>query len=153
LNADEGFAIARAAVADVDALAPLYDAYRAFYRCAPDADAARAFLRERLERDESVVFLARDGAGAVGFAQMFAQYSSLALARNWLLADLFVAPDRRARGAGTALLRACEDYARGEGAAAIALETAVGNRVAQRVYEAAGWIREHAWYQYTRVLR
>jgi len=115
--------------------------------------AARAFLQERFERNESVVFLARDEASTVvGFAQLYAQFSALTLTRNWLLADLFVSAEARLHGAGTALLRASEDFARGEGAAAIALETAVGNRVAHRFYETNGWLREHAWYQYSRVL-
>lgn len=106
-----------------------------------------------MEKGESVVLLARDADGrAIGFAQLYPQHSALALRRNWLLADLYVEPEARSRGAGTALLKAAEDHARADGAATIALETAVGNRVAQRFYEKAGWLREHAWYQYARAL-
>ncbi len=64
-----------------------------------------------------------------------------------------MATGARRQGVGAALLHACEDYARGEGASAITLETAIGNRVAQRLYEAGGWLRESAWYQYARILR
>jgi GNAT superfamily N-acetyltransferase len=145
--------ISRAAVADLDVLAPLFDAYRTFYRRPLESEAARAFLSDRLERDESIVFIARDGEAALGFAQLYPQFSSLELKRNWLLGDLFVAIGARRQGVGAALLQACEDYARGEGASAITLETAIGNRVAQRVYESAGWLRESAWYQYARILR
>jgi len=146
--------IARAAIDDLDALAPLFDDYRTFYRRPVETEAARAFLSDRLERNESVVFLARDGdATALGFAQLFPQFSSLDLKRNWLLGDIYVAGGARRRGIGAALLRACEEYARGEGANTISLETAIGNRVAHRVYETAGWLRESAWYQYARTLR
>ena len=114
---------------------------------------ARTFLSERLERAESVVLLARTADGTtVGFAQLYPQFSALSLTRNWLLADLYVAPEARRHGAGASLLQAAEDHARAEGAATIALETAVGNRVGHRFYEKAGWLREHAWHQYTRAL-
>jgi hypothetical protein len=50
--------VKRAAVADLDAVAPLFDAYRQFYGQRSDLAAARAFLDERLRRDESVIFFA-----------------------------------------------------------------------------------------------
>jgi hypothetical protein len=54
-----GVEIRQAAIADLDALAPLFDAYRRFYRLPGDPNRAREFLRERFERSQSVVFLAR----------------------------------------------------------------------------------------------
>jgi hypothetical protein len=51
----------RATPEDISALAPLFDAYRVLYGQEPDPDLASRFLRERLERAESVVFLALDG--------------------------------------------------------------------------------------------
>ena len=57
--------------ADADTIAPLLDAYRQFYEQAPDLAGARAFIAERLEREESVILLAMDGAqAAVGFCQL-----------------------------------------------------------------------------------
>jgi len=38
--------------------APLFDAYRQFYRQPSDTRAARMFLSQRLKRKESVLFLA-----------------------------------------------------------------------------------------------
>jgi len=63
--------IRRAGLDDIDQLAPLFDAYRRFYQQSGDLTRARDFLRERLQRDESVILLAtRDGA-AVGFTQLY----------------------------------------------------------------------------------
>lgn len=54
----------RAGVDDLDALVPLFDAYRQSYRLKSDAAGARRFLRERLEADQSIVLLAFvDGVG------------------------------------------------------------------------------------------
>ena len=44
--------------AAADTVAPLFDAYRQFYEQAPDLAGAKAFIAERLEREESVILLA-----------------------------------------------------------------------------------------------
>ncbi|HEU4587039.1 MAG TPA: GNAT family N-acetyltransferase [Gemmatimonadales bacterium] len=56
--------VRRAGVADLDLLVPLFDAYRQFYQQPSDPALARRFLAERIERNESVIFLALAGAGA-----------------------------------------------------------------------------------------
>jgi hypothetical protein len=91
--------VRRATLDDVDVLAPLFDGYRQFYRQAPDLERARQFLRERLLKHESTLFLAR-GAGAVplGFTQLFPSFSSVSMARSFVLNDLFVAPEARRMG-------------------------------------------------------
>jgi len=67
--------VRRASVADLDRIAPLFDAYRQFYGQAQDLALAREFLRERLEQDQSIIFLAIDVAGpAIGFTQLFPSF-------------------------------------------------------------------------------
>ena len=57
--------VKRAGLEDLDGAAPLFDAYRQFYGQRSDLATARAFLAERLRRDESVIFLAvADGRAA-----------------------------------------------------------------------------------------
>ena len=77
--------VKRAAVADVDAVAPLFDGYRQFYGQRSDLAAARAFLEERLRRDESVIFLAvadeGPGSDALGFTQLYPSFSSVSVRR------------------------------------------------------------------------
>src|ERR1044071_1916527 len=97
--------VRRATAMDVDRLLPLFHAYREFYRLPRDAERARRFLSERLELNQSVVFLAFDGGGtAAGFTQLYPSFSSGAMARIFILNDLYVAPEARRRGAGSALL-------------------------------------------------
>jgi GNAT superfamily N-acetyltransferase len=140
--------IQRATIEDVDSIVPLFEAYRLFYRQAGDPAGARAFLRARLERDESVIFLAFDGELAVGFTQLYPLFSSAAMRRIFLLNDLFVAPEARGRGLGSALLSAAADFGRQEGALRLQLSTEVTNATAQAVYERAGWKRDLDFFVY-----
>ncbi|MCE5234412.1 MAG: GNAT family N-acetyltransferase [Mizugakiibacter sp.] len=141
-------AIARASLADLDDLAALFDGYRQFYGQPADRARAAAFLRARLQADESVVFLARDGGAAVGFTQLYPLWSSVQTGRAWLLNDLFVAPHSRGRGVARALLDAAREHGRATGARYLQLETARDNAEAQRLYEAHGWTRDEAMHTY-----
>lgn len=143
-----GFTIGLATVADVDGVAPLFDAYRQFYGLAPALELAHGFLRERLSCGESVVLLAEDGGTALGFVQMYPSFSSLAAARTYVLYDLFVDPAARQRGVGRCLMAAAADEARRRGAVSLVLSTAKTNRSAQRLYESLGWVRDEDFYEY-----
>ena len=142
----------RADLSDLDRIAPLFHAYREFYRLAPEPERARNFLRDRLERGESIIFLALDCGDACGFTQLFASFSSGALARIFILNDLFVAPHARNRGIGSRLLTAASEFGRNEGAARLVLSTEVTNQTAQRVYERQGWKRDTQFLTYNLAL-
>lgn len=139
--------ITRAGPADLDALAALFDAYRQFYGQPSDPALARQWLRERLRFGESVVLVAkRDGATA-GFVQLYPMFSSVRAAKTWILNDLYVDAGARRSGIGRQLLAAAADFARADGAAAIALETAQDNAAARALYRAAGWQEDATqWY-------
>jgi len=140
-------AIRRAGLDDLNALAPLFDAYRQFYGQPADRQRAHDWLRERLQRDESVVLLAeRDGA-TLGFTQLYPMFSSVRTARTWILNDLYVAADARRSGIARTLLDAAAKFAREDGAAGIALETGRDNTAAQALYRQAGWSEEsNLWF-------
>lgn len=133
--------VRRATIADLDALAPLFDGYRGFYGQPSDLVRARNFLSERIERDESVVLLASQHGAAVGFTQLYPTFSSVRAARVWVLNDLYVAAPARRSGVAQALLAAATTFASGNGAIRLVLETMPDNHAAQRLYEALGWQR------------
>lgn len=140
--------IRQATLEDLDRLVPLFDAYRQFYKQTPDMEGARKFLAGRLEREESVVLLAFDGERAVGFTQLYPQFSSVGMDRNWLLNDLYVHESARKRGVATRLLEAARAWGREAGARWLMLETGVDNYAAQALYEKAGWARvEEVFYR------
>ncbi|MGH8031537.1 MAG: GNAT family N-acetyltransferase [Luteimonas sp.] len=132
--------IRRATSDDLNALAALFDGYRVFYAQPSDPAAARAFLAARLQHAQSVICIAeRDDGSATGFTQLYPMFSSLRMARVWILNDLYVAADARRGGVAAALLRAATDYARSDGALRLELETAPDNAAAQALYRALGW--------------
>ncbi|MBU1816728.1 MAG: GNAT family N-acetyltransferase [Gammaproteobacteria bacterium] len=137
--------------ADVDAIAPLFDAYRQFYEQAPDRAGARAFIAQRLEREESVVLLALDASGAaIGFCQLYPAFCSVEAAPIYTLYDLFVEPGARKTGAGRKLLLAAEATARAHGKVRMDLTTAHTNTAAQSLYESLGWVLDTVFRAYTR---
>lgn len=138
--------VRRAHVKDLDALAPLFTAYRAFYRQPHNPEADRAFLKERLENDESVVFVAELDGEPAGFVQLYPCFSSVALKKLWVLNDLYAAKESRGRGVGTALLEHARAFAGETGAKGLVLETTPDNERAQALYEALGWQRDRHYH-------
>jgi ribosomal protein S18 acetylase RimI-like enzyme len=145
-------AIDRAGLSDVEDLAPLFDGYRRFYGQSPDLDLARAFLHGRLARGESTILLARLGAQAVGFTQLYPSFTSAGAARIFILNDLYVLPQAEGQGVGAALLEAAERFGRSAGAVRLTLVTGVDNQRAQALYQRAGWARSDAFVTFNRPL-
>ena len=133
---------------DLPELTRLFDGYRAFYRQPSDPAAAGCFLRERFEHADSHLFVAPSNQGLAGFTQLYPSLSSVAMARIFVLNDLFVEPVQRRSGVGRALLEAVHAFARSRGAVRVSLETAVDNHTAQRLYEALGYARDAAFHRY-----
>ena len=133
--------VQRAGLDDLDALAPLFDQYRGFYDQPSDEALARRFLSQRLERSESVVFIARLEGRPAGFTQLYPTFSSVRAARVWVLNDLFVAQGARRQGVAQALIDAAAAFARNDGAIRLELETMPDNQPARTLYEAHGWQR------------
>lgn len=135
--------------AEVGEVAPLFDAYRQFYGKPADVEAARRFLFARLSKGESVVFFARYRGHPVGFLQLYPVFSSVGLARQWILNDLFVTPEARKLGVGRVLMERSRRLGEETRANALTLETASDNVAAQRLYESLGWKRDDQFYRYS----
>lgn len=138
----------RASRIDLDALVPLFDGYRMFYRQPTDAPLARAFLEARLAGGDSVIFVAEADGDAIGFVQLYPSFSSLRAQPIFILNDLFVSADWQRQGVGRALLEQAAAFGREQGAARLTLSTAVGNEAAQAGYAQAGWQRDDAFCVY-----
>lgn len=139
--------VTHAQPADLDALAVLFDAYRQFYGQRSDVAGGREWLRSRLRFGESKVLLARRNGELAGFAQLYPMFSSVRMARIWILNDLFVLPATRRQGIARALLDAAAGFAREDGAVAIQLETTRDNDAARATYRDAGWHEDATqWY-------
>ncbi|TAG25312.1 MAG: GNAT family N-acetyltransferase [Burkholderiales bacterium] len=127
----------------------LFDQYRQFYGQAPQLQASRRFLHDRLSSGESTVLLASVGSQAAAFAQLYRGFSSIQCCQTVILNDLFVSPQHRSAGLGRHLVNAAIEQARESGAQSISLETAQDNAAAQRLYEACGFVRASGFFSYS----
>lgn len=149
----EAIATRRATQRDAAAIAPLFDAYRQFYAQAPDLPLATRFIRDRLQHNESVVFVAeRAGGEVLGFCQLYPSFCSVAAAPICVLYDLFVRPDARRTGAGRQLMLAAQAHAAAHGFVRLDLTTARTNVSAQSLYESLGWVRDEVFHAYSKAL-
>ena len=143
--------IVAASAKDAALAASLFDAYRQFYKKPPEVMAARIYLKDRLKKKESILFLAflsTMQGKPVGLVHLYPTFSSLSLRPIWILNDLFVTPQARGRRVGEALMNRARKLAQDTGASALILETATGNLRAQRLYERLGYERDTAFYRY-----
>src|SRR5579872_3415916 len=120
----------------------LFDKYRVFYNKESDINLAEKFIKTRLGNNESVIFVALDDEVPVGFTQLYPKYSSVSAAKNWILNDLYVESNYRKQGIGEALIKTAMDFAKGDGATYVQLETAVDNHKAQSLYEGIGFQKQ-----------
>ena len=131
-------------------LAVLFNQYREFQGQPSNLLAAQEFLQARLNSGDSAVFVAREMRVPVGFAQLYPSYSSVSLARVFVLNDLFVQESSRRKGVAVQLLAAVEAYAWSRGAVRVTLNVARNNEQGQALYEAQGWSRDQRFYMYHR---
>ena len=122
-------------------LVPLFDAYRIFYEQKPDIESATQFLKDRIAKNESVVFIAYIDDVAVGFTQLYPSFSSVSMKRSYILNDLYVHKDYRKKGVGTALLNKAIQLCKEKNYKGLGLQTATDNP-AQFLYESLGWEKE-----------
>ena len=109
----------------------------------PPPDQLAGRLQELVECDHITVLLARthESGAAVGVAVMRLQPSMWSRANEAYLAELYVVPSRRGQGFGRELITEAVRVARQRGADYAYLITSEDDLLAQRLYEAAGFIR------------
>jgi GNAT superfamily N-acetyltransferase len=137
MNGERRVRVRQPTISDLDLVAPLFDAYRQFYRKPTDIALAKQSLSERMQQGE-----------AVGFTQLYPSFSSGACARIVILNDLFVVPEARRSGVGTTLLRTAAESGKAVGAARLTLSTEITNKTAQALYEAEGWKQQTDFFVY-----
>jgi ribosomal protein S18 acetylase RimI-like enzyme len=155
-------AIRKASTHDIEQLAKLFDAYRQFYEQVPDYDLAKRFIEDRVNKQDSIIYVAEsfvnesivDGTQSqnlVGFCQLYPTFCSLIAAPICILYDLFVDASARKTGIGKALMLAAHEYAENNGYARLDLTTAKTNLAAQSLYESLGWVRDEVFYSYNKI--
>lgn len=113
----------------------LLNEYRKFYKQPSDLPAATQFLKDRLENNESIVYIAIIEDEVVGFVQLYPTFSTVSLKAAYILNDLYVKPSARKNGVAQALMNRCYDFCEEKEARYITLETSVTNKSAQKLYK------------------
>ena len=126
----------------IDEVSRLFDLYRQFYECTPDLELATRFISERIERDESDIFVAYEGDKASGFVQLYPSFCSVDAVKIYILYDLYVDANKRNMGLGEKLMNVATEWARSNGAARLDLLTAHDNLIGQHLYEKLGYKRD-----------
>ena len=141
--------IEKATTKDIGHLAILFDAYRQFYECDADLEAAKHYLNQRLSNSESTIFIAfNDESHSIGFVQLYESFCSVDLCKRIILYDLYVDKNYRQHGVGESLMNKATDFAHQVGAKRLDLETAKDNHTAQRLYEKLGYQRDNEFFTY-----
>jgi GNAT superfamily N-acetyltransferase len=139
--------IIEATEAHLRGLVPLFDQYRIFYKQVSDLAAAESFLRDRMNRKETTVFIALQEGKVVGFTQLYKSFSSVSLQPVFILNDLFVNGSFRHQGIGGQLLKRAQHHCMEKQYRGLALETAVDNP-ARYLYERLGWKKDSHCFHY-----
>lgn len=129
----------KAQLTDVQQLAELFDQYRIFYHKDSDIPAAEKFLTERIENNDSEIFVAENEGKLIGFVQLYPLFSSTRMKRYWLLNDLYVNENSRGKGFSKQLIEASKELAKSTDAAGILLETGKSNDIGNKLYPSCGF--------------
>jgi GNAT superfamily N-acetyltransferase len=127
--------IRKATTQDLPELVRLFNAYRIFYRKESDIEAAMLFLKERMTKSESVIFISLNENVITGFTQLYPLFSSTRMKRLWLLNDLFVDEKFRGKGISVALIDKTKEWCKQTDACGFMLETAKTNAIGNQLYQ------------------
>jgi ribosomal protein S18 acetylase RimI-like enzyme len=143
--------IRKATLEDLEQLTHLFDQYVVFYKKPSNYEKHKAYLKERMENNEAIIYLAFDESNpkaAIGFVLNYITFSSLALNKIIILNDLFVDSTTRKNGIGEKLIMQTIALANEIGSNLIRLRTAKNNIVAQGLYHKMGFVRDEILYSY-----
>lgn len=126
-------------IEQLDDAALLFDMYRVFYRQSSDLERGRKFLADRIQNQESDIFLAYVEGKAVGFVQLYALFHYIKLEKQLLLSDLYVHPDYRGMGISVKLIDQAKAFCDEVGACGLMLETEKTNDIGNTLYPRCGF--------------
>ena len=120
--------------ADCDKASSLLERFFAEEGFQASPEQIRARLLAMLEDEGSAVFLAWLDGGAVGVAAVTTS-QGIELGLSAELEDLYVLPEARDRGAGSALIQAVKDWCRGQGCTLVSIVVTPEGQAAHNLLE------------------
>lgn len=133
--------VLQATIKQLDDLATLFDGYRMFYKQPSNHNGAREFLKDRLENEDSIIYIAYINDIAVGFTQLYFLFSSVAMQPVYLLNDLYIHSEYRGISIGTTLINKAKSLCKEKGYKGLIIQTELTNP-AQHLYKREGFIKD-----------
>lgn len=149
---DKSILIKRASLDNIKEILPLLIAYRQFYgHACKNKDEMQIFVTERLKRNEAMIFLAYNKEKAIGFTQLYTNFTTVGLGKIWILNDLYVEPKYRSKGIGKKLIDTVTRFAKEDGAIRVDLKTKHDNILAKTLYKKYGFKQDDTFihFQYS----
>lgn len=120
-------------------LSHLFKDYRAFYKKNDGLEVSREFIRERLLKHDSIIFISLIDKEPIGFIQVYPTLSSINVGEVWLINDLYIDEGARGLGVASKLLTKIIDEARSTDVGMIRISTELTNSPALKLYKKLGF--------------
>ncbi len=142
--------IVLAKIEHLNEVSRLFNLYRIFYREENNLKGAHQFIKERLEKGDSTIFVSiNDDASLNGFVQLYPSFCSVSMIPILILYDLFVDPEMRTGGIGRDLMNKAESFAKDNGYKRLELSTAKNNFIGTSLYESIGYEVDNEFLHYS----
>jgi len=126
----------------------LFDLYRQFYKYESAIKSSTKYIKDRISKKESTIFISYCESEAAGFVQLYKTFDSLNINKKLVLYDLYVKKTFRKKGVGKLLMNAAKKFAIKKRIKIIELSTAISNKRAQSLYESLKYKRDKEYYNY-----
>jgi len=131
--------IIKATHLELDALSQLFNNYRCFCKMVSDINAAKNFIQRRLDKQDSLIYIAIKNHKVIGFIQIYPSFSSVAMLPIWNINDLYVDAESRNQSVATKLLAHVKNQAKKLNIFNLQLATNIDNSQAQALYVKLGF--------------
>ena len=126
----------------------LFDLYRQFYKYKTNLKASTKYIKDRINQNESFIFICFYKKEPAGFVQLYETFDSLNINKKLILYDLYVDRKYRKNGIGRKLMNEAKKLAKFKKIQNIELSTAKNNKKAQSLYESLDYKRDKEYYNY-----
>ena len=104
--------VRRATHLDITSLMVLMNEFRKFYKQESNPEEVESFLNDRMNKEDSVIFVAVLEDQLLGYTQLFPSFSTIKLEEIWILNDLFVSEQFRGLGVASQLLTSVLEFSK-----------------------------------------
>jgi len=130
----------KAIIEDLKDLTILFNEYRIFYKKDSDLKGATEFLRERISKNDSEIYVCElANEQLAGFTQLYPLFSSTKMKRLWLMNDLYVNAEFRGQGLSILLIERAKQLVIESNACGMYLETGITNEIGNKLYPRIGF--------------